>query len=286
MTRSADWRVSAVPELRSILLAEIEQLHTGAMSGSWAADRKKATAFGTGEMYWVSADMVGLALDAAGDVPGFHPVTDLPAPNGFMVLEKPLPELPSWILDRDGKQVDVGLEAELLTWATVGDQIRIESYCRNGRIPNSIDNGSFFEPVWYHTGVVDGLYEFDDPGAIASTVQLMSFFAAAALLMASPGVADKSTVAPKTPAARKDAKKGRSANVTVISLHAPQHVATDAADESGRAYTHRWLVRGHWRNQPHGPNRSRRTIRWIPSYIKGPAGMPLRETERIWAWRR
>lgn len=281
--RSADWRVSAVPELRSILLAEIEELHTGAMSGSWAADRKKATAFGAGEMYWVSADMVGLALDAAGDVPGFHPATDLPAPNGFMVLEKSLPELPSWILDGDGKQIDVGLEVDLLTWATVGDQIRIESYCRADRFP---DAQGFLEPVWYHTGTADGLYEFDAPGAIASTVQLMSFFAAAALLMASPGVADKSTVVPKTKAARKDAKKGRSGNVTVIDLHAPKHVATGETDESGRVYTHRWMVRGHWRNQPHGPNRSRRSIRWIPSYIKGPAGMPLKETERVWAWRR
>jgi hypothetical protein len=111
----------------------------------------------------------------------------------------------------------------------------------------------------------------------------MSFLA---LLMASPGVADRSTLVPKTPAARKDAKRGRSANVTVISLHAPKHVATGDADESGRVYTHRWMVRGHWRNQPHGPNRSRRSVRWIPSYIKGPADKPLKETERVWAWRR
>ena len=72
----------------------------------------------------------------------------------------------------------------------------------------------------------------------------------------------------------------------MISLHAPKHVAIVDADDSGRVHTHRWMVRGHWRNQQHGPNRSRRSVRWIPSYIKGPPGKPLNETERVWAWRR
>lgn len=304
MTRSADWRVSAVPELRSILLAEKAEVPARTMRiadvstnpdklavraealAKAAYERSLATTLGIGEMYWVSADMVGLALDAAGDVPGFNPATDLPAPHGFMVLEKPLPALRTWVLDTDYQKRDVDLEVDLITWSTVGKGIRIESFCRNERVPNSIDNGSFFEPVWFHTGDADGLYEFDDEAAVELTVQLMSFLAAAALLMASPGVADRSTLVPKTPAARKDAKRGRSGLVTVISLHAPKHVTTGDADESGRVYTHRWMVRGHWRNQPHGPNRSRRSVRWIPSYIKGPAGKPLRETERVWAWRR
>ena len=33
--------------------------------------------------------------------------------------------------------------------------------------------------------------------------------------------------------------------------------------------THSWFVRGHWRNQPYGPNRSQYKKIWIEPYIKG-----------------
>lgn len=98
-----------------------------------------------------------------------------------------------------------------------------------------------------------------------------------ALLKTSAGVAGRTTLAPKTPATRKDAKRAWSTNVTGIDLHVPKHVPTGDADDTGRTYTHRWMVRGHSRNQPHGPNRSKRSVRWMPSYIKGPAGTPPRK---------
>lgn len=43
-----------------------------------------------------------------------------------------------------------------------------------------------------------------------------------------------------------------------------------------RVYTARWLVRGHWRNQACGPNRSERKHVFIEPYWKGPEGGPLR----------
>lgn len=300
--RTADWRVSAVPELRAILLAEKLDLPSKVLRlastlepgqreqaisvgmEQVAVERTIIRALGSCDMYWVSSDMVGLALDAAADVPGFNPAADLPSPQGFMILEKPLPGIPTWFYDDDHNKVHSELEVEAITWATIGSQVVIESYCRNTGFSGAVD--VFLEPVWFHTGEANGLYEFDHPDAVAGTTQLMSFLAAASLIMTSPGVADRKTLVPKTKAARKDAKKGRSANVTVIDLHTPKHLATGDADESGRVYTHRWMVRGHWRNQPHGPNRSKRSVRWIPSYIKGPAGKPLKETERVWAWRR
>lgn len=51
-----------------------------------------------------------------------------------------------------------------------------------------------------------------------------------------------------------------------------------------RAYSHRFIVRGFWRNQAHGPGHSLRRRQWIPPYVKGPADKPLvaKETVRIW----
>jgi hypothetical protein len=48
------------------------------------------------------------------------------------------------------------------------------------------------------------------------------------------------------------------------------------------AWTHRWMVRGHWRLQPHGPKRSLRRTIWIDPYVKGPEDKPLDVRPTVW----
>ena len=74
--------------------------------------------------------------------------------------------------------------------------------------------------------------------------------------------------------------------VTLIDLRALRQVDIDPVDESGRVYRHRWVVRGHWRQQAFGPDRSQRKPLFIAPYIKGPAGAPLLATEHVHVWRR
>lgn len=42
-----------------------------------------------------------------------------------------------------------------------------------------------------------------------------------------------------------------------------------------REYSHRWEVRGHWRNQSYGPRHSLRRSVWVEPYVKGPKDKPL-----------
>lgn len=65
--------------------------------------------------------------------------------------------------------------------------------------------------------------------------------------------------------------------VTVIRLRRPKH-ATEHEGEPV-AWTHRWVVRGHWRNQWFPSTKTHRQI-WIHDFIKGPDDKPLRITER------
>jgi len=44
----------------------------------------------------------------------------------------------------------------------------------------------------------------------------------------------------------------------------------DAAAREGRQITCRFMVRGHWRNQAHGPKRSLRKLIWVEPFWKGP----------------
>jgi hypothetical protein len=294
------WRISSVPEVRAVLLREkvdVPASVAAAFGGGTLADlpedvrtqisydRKVARNLAAGEMFWVSADMVSLALDAASDVPGFTPETDLPATHGMIVLEKPLPPLKTWIVTPDARKVEVDLSVDVLSWTILEDMVFIESYSRGLQIPDRLYEAAL-EPVCYFRGRANRFFAAEDSDVDPNSHRMMEFLAAASLLMANPSVAARSTTAPKTPAARKAAKKGQSSNVTVVDLRAPHHVETGETSETGRVYTHRWIVRGHWRNQAHGKNHAQRRITWVPSYTKGPAGKPLKETERVWAWRR
>lgn len=66
-------------------------------------------------------------------------------------------------------------------------------------------------------------------------------------------------------------------------LHSPRSVDGSPATPR-REYSHRFIVRGFWRQQPYGKGGALRRRQWIPPYVKGPADKPLiaKETVRIW----
>lgn len=76
-------------------------------------------------------------------------------------------------------------------------------------------------------------------------------------------------------------------DVKVVDLHAPAYRPTrpGARDARGVEYSHPWMVRGRWRQQPTGPRQRDRTPTWVPAYIKGPPGAPLVEKEAVFRWR-
>lgn len=65
-------------------------------------------------------------------------------------------------------------------------------------------------------------------------------------------------------------------------IHSPRNGRTDR--EARREYSHRFIVRGFWRNQAYGKNHELRRRQWIPPFVKGPADKPLiaKDTVRIW----
>lgn len=67
-------------------------------------------------------------------------------------------------------------------------------------------------------------------------------------------------------------------DVRVVQLR-PRGVARDDGDEKTDGHrvpwSHRWLVRGHWRRQWYPSRREHRPL-WIAPYVKGPGDKPLR----------
>lgn len=105
---------------------------------------------------------------------------------------------------------------------------------------------------------------------------------AAWLLMTQPGVTDVDHQRLTRQQQRRAAREGyTTSDVRVVRLraHPAAHQANDS--DGGREYTVRWTVRGHWRRQAHGPQRSLRRPVWIAPHIKGPADAPLAVHERV-----
>lgn len=64
-------------------------------------------------------------------------------------------------------------------------------------------------------------------------------------------------------------------DVHVITLRRP--VAAPSSEEARDVdWQWRWWVRGHWRNQACGPERSERETIWISSHLKGPDDRPIK----------
>jgi hypothetical protein len=53
-----------------------------------------------------------------------------------------------------------------------------------------------------------------------------------------------------------------------------------------RQWSHRWVVSGHWRQQPYGPGRTLRKTIWIDPFVKGPDDRPLIVRDDVYVMRR
>lgn len=62
--------------------------------------------------------------------------------------------------------------------------------------------------------------------------------------------------------------------IRVIQLRAPKH-NSQSSDHETHDWSCRWMVRGHWRNQPYPKDHAVRP-KWIAPYVKGPDEAPLK----------
>ncbi len=273
-------------------------------------------ALAAAQLFWVATDMAAQALDASQDLPGFT-VADFVTPIGLVLFEQPLPEVPTGSLT---EYLDPGAGQPGRTWTGQAPLwalswypdlkrplYRVTAYTRVGDLPFRIAPHAELQGLWELTvpTTADGVVFSDDdqavfhhaqPGGYSTTVQtggdqahsshgVLAFLAAMNILMNTPTLAhhrdlDARTGKPPTPATTVTDQ------VAVIDLRPLRYEETPTDSPTGRTYQHRWVVRGHWALQPHGPKQSLRKRIYREPYIKGPPDAPLLATERVYAWRR
>ncbi|EHB48776.1 hypothetical protein MycrhDRAFT_5617 [Mycolicibacterium rhodesiae JS60] len=78
---------------------------------------------------------------------------------------------------------------------------------------------------------------------------------------------------------RRGRRRARTDLITYLSYGAGEHRGR-RDDASARNYSHRWVVRGHWRRQWY-PSQNRHIPIWITEYVAGPADLPIEHRDKV-----
>jgi hypothetical protein len=270
------------------------------------------------DILWMTNEMMDLCQVAMRDFDPAEPVTmdDIFLPSGFLVLPHAFMGL-----DANGKKLGWRIiywrtVDHLISWEGEGEGARFsyntqmegipEAGIRFMQISYSQDEDDFYLPHLAEALKVRGL-NWGVSHATAIPLSYMSnrreitgegdrnadwllFWRVMQKLMSERIVLSEQRL-PGRPARRNAQRFAYPPPVLrVIELRRPRKARTED-DEHGegqaaREYSHRWIVRGHWRNQACGPGHSLRKQRWISAYEKGPEDLDLVIKTRVWNWDR
>lgn len=266
-----------LPEIRdrlAVLLRKRAKIETSGaepyvrvmMRMSWGS----GDALAASPCWWVSADMEELAVEASDGVPGdVVPATM----DGFLVFERPLPAdvsdgLPylvravQWMAHEVHRGDETGLSVALQYYTA--DRSALRDAGVDGDIP--------LAPIRI---VGDG------PSGVRDVMR------AVWALSSEERLCESQTVSGPWPASKGGQRPDPMARtVKMLVLREPKRTANSGGDGATGRYSHRFVVRGFWRNQPCGPRHSERRLTWVAPFVKGPAGAPLVERETVRVWRR
>lgn len=280
-----------------------------ANAGRWA------TALRAAELYYCATDMTRLAMAAGEALPAYrlHP-EDLPSPQGLLVWAEAVTGstrggavtnapiiAATWSVRGNGVVVRTWARREdWLAFMAEGDPragirdltaaevraLRIrqpqpitamaESHMPFGKVPG-----------WLTSPPPEGLslYELEDHVRVSARLEQAERTLVVTWLLMGQTLATASDVE----AARSSAKfirridPGLLAATRYVQLrhrgYGPE-TAEDGSGGPGRAYRHRWLVRGHWRNHYYPSRQDHRPI-WINPHVKGPDGAPLLDPDKL-----
>lgn len=221
------------------------------------------------DSYFVSADFGRLVSGAAAALPPETRLSeqDFLTPTGWVSLAEPL----DWS--------SVESQSVYPSGPGAAEYLAVQA----GVLARHLVNGFYYEA---HSGLVaitpfsdtyplpiSGFYGRAD-STIGSGVHV-GWIKAFALLTSQQSVSETEECAPPR-AARKRAERAHVAPLIRV-IRLPRRVRERASAEHKTVdWQNRWIVSGHWRNQPWGPERKRVRPIWIAPYVKGPDSAPLK----------
>jgi hypothetical protein len=289
---TARWAAPRLPRMRRDM-AQATRSAQGFTDADVTRDVNRLLA---ADLYWVTADMTRLALNASADLPEWTPAAAMPSRFGMLVWDGGLPTLPwTGAPERgyrlgpfgDPRPPDVAVAG--VAWAPDEKGVMLSPLARTGPL------GDLLTPRWaacelfpFGAVILPSMEPLTVEDLEGNAAGLVATLGATWLLMMQPTVADtrpldmgRGSGGPGAGGTRPDRE------VRIIDLRrAVSPPREPGPGDDGRVYRHRWIVGGHWRQQAVGAGRTQRRPTYIASHVKGPEGAPMLETERVNVWRR
>lgn len=291
-----------------------EREHWESREASLLATRTAISKLDLAHLFWVTEDMAVAAMDASHDIPSVQWASVLPANAGIIGFAKALPPLPENLqMMYAGDRRAPAKPIDMISWHYGKNGLSINAHTlvsryAPGEIPDELDTpGPLMHSMAFVLPHADREVAFNssdwatvtDSSILTETAHteyigaqpagdaMLAFLAACLTMMMQPTVATRTRLDGTTGGPARDAAPATPSDVTLIDLRPLVHKATETEPgEGARVYRHRWIVRGHWRNQRVGQDRAQTRVTWVPSHIKGPAGAPVLATEKVMVWRR
>lgn len=227
-----------------------------------------------GEPYYVSADMVAL-VEAAW--PSMPPSTlsksDVPTEGGFLIYDVPLRGVDVGVVGLPDNRVIGYMWSHAAVLPEDGSGVVLLPIVRgpDGR-PAPLYKKKTAPTVWPYGGLIQR-------EVVTSAEPLRATW----LMMAQKLSATTREHVDRAER-RRCAKLNLPQEVNVVRVRKREQLAADNPEHRDIEWSHRWLVSGHWRQQPCGPGREDRRPTWIPGHVKGPDDKPLVIKDRVTAW--
>jgi hypothetical protein len=236
-----------------------------------------SAALSTGETYFWGRELTPLLNDSeAPPLTTRLRVEDLPSPHGFIWLQAPIPD-------------DAGNELVALSWARVADLVTLQAWIR----PADLERRSaprFASGLPFGAQFLFGGWRFDQTfGDNMRSVMAgndwwraepfhVRLFLTAVLFLSSQIVRATEEAPLDRHARRRIEQSGWDGEpiVRVIRLRRIVSHPSQPGDAAAVDWSCRWVVRGHWREQPCGPKQSERRTIFIAPHVKGPEDKPVK----------
>ena len=224
------------------------------------------------QIYYLAGDAYELVLDAAAVLPSDYPLAkhDLPTEAGFVVFDR--------AFDWDGDAITAfawgGLtgsrqaaikDGSVTVHRASHQMARVQSVFATA-LPNCRGMFHYYEGDCLDVSLRNSLTDI----AMMKVIVAFWQFVQQRIFVMTPGK-------PPRKLSKKEKREGRPPPpiVNIVTLRATEQVVQDKFKEHGEGdWTHRWVVRGHWRQQWYPSTKSHSLI-WVAPYIKGPDGLPL-----------
>lgn len=263
-------RAAELDRARGGLMTDAQRIWWPDRDATPASFRSELEALSTlAECYYVSADMGEVAAGAAVNMPAELSVLqhDPPSPAGILLFDRALRD--RRLFDPEGP-LDIGL-----AWVIRGNHVLIYNFEEvNGRLwPSLRARMQLGRPFRIRTE------------AISTTADVAHEYLAVALwrLMQQRLTSVTEEEAPRQIRRQLERRNRPTRRVTVVTL---RHAPTPPGEERDVQWSHRWLVRGHWRKQPYKDPDTGETFHryiYIHGYVKGPEGAPLLIRDKVYA---